>query len=135
MRNLKFRAWDALHKKMLTGGETLSQFHPDGSMYAVVYDSEGCSAHIPLMQYTGLKDKNGVEIYEGDIVRIKDCHPRGDGFFDDELVRIYWSEGDLAYFASGAKFSWHNFAAALSDEEITVIGNIYQHPELLEQGE
>lgn len=125
MRNLKFRTWDALHKKMLTGGETLSQFHPDGSMYAVVYDSEGCSAHIPLMQYTGLKDKNGVEIYEGDIVQITFDWGYGPGSVYAEVV----------FEDAGYKFKSDAGCAYGTDGSSLVVGNIYQHPELLEQGE
>jgi uncharacterized phage protein (TIGR01671 family) len=83
------------------------------------------------MQYTGIKDRNGVEIYEGDILRVCDYKIRGDGHFDDVIVRVFWSEGDLSYFASGGNFAFHNFAAALSDYDIEVLGNIYENPDLV----
>lgn len=57
MREIKFRAWSEKHKQMYTGiGPFIDQ-------------SSGVSDHMPLMRYTGLKDKNGKEIYESDRVR------------------------------------------------------------------
>ena len=69
-----------------------------------------------LLQYTGLKDKNDVEIYEGDIVRIKNNH----GYFIKKSVA--WNNGNR----------WQGFRVGKGDREIEVIGNIYENPELLE---
>lgn len=68
-----------------------------------------------LSQYTGLKDKNGVEIYEGDIV----CN---EGFKE----KVYWDEFYGWVVSDEAMLGEVNFA------RIQVIGNIYENPELLE---
>lgn len=76
-----------------------------------------------IMQYTGLHDKNGKEIYEGDIVKAN--------FFNKEITgKIEFAFG--AFFVTGSAVS-DNQMFIFSDYE--VIGNIYENPELLEKGE
>jgi len=80
---------------------------------------------MPLMQYTGLKDKNGVEIYEGDVVNIIDPHVETWG----EVV--YW-EHDASFGVMGSgTFRELLSSAHRSERELEVIGNIYENPELL----
>ena len=72
-----------------------------------------------LMQYTGLKDKNGVEIYEGDIVR----------YFRSELAVIVYRNGGVDI----RSLSWGDREPIQRRlGEIEVIGNIYQNKDLLE---
>jgi len=83
-----------------------------------------------LMQYTGLKDKNGKEIYEGDIV-YKEILARDDpacGFYGDKLSIVYEDGGFLAKEDEHAVIAHYLHIVA---EDCEVIGNIYENPELL----
>lgn len=78
-----------------------------------------------LMQYTGLKDKNGKEIYEGDIVK---CRP-------DTLREVKWVEYD-GYIRCGYTPLCDNFYdCGLYFDDFEVVGNIYENKELLKKGE
>lgn len=85
-----------------------------------------------LMQYTGLKDKNGVEIYEGDIIKAK----HDDGRYDTGEV-VYGSKGAFCLYlpevATGIKKPLLNYihGIMLAEHDFEVIGNIYENPELL----
>ena len=117
-REIKFRAWDG--NKVVDFGDLMCK---QGHFNAFINTlAERTAANKPndnkykLMQYTGLKDKNGVEIYEGDIIRIKNNH----GYFIKKSVA--WNNGNR----------WQGFRVGKGDREIEVIGNVYENPELLE---
>lgn len=147
MREIKFRAYDSHYKymnyKVLVGiyGEwdkvKDDENYTACSMWIepekVDYKCEPHWAHfepyhqnIHLMQYTGLHDKNGKEIYEEDIVKVDDI----------DLAVIYYDDDRMAW---GIKEigEWYFDSPLLSENvslELEVVGNIYDNPDLLERG-
>ena len=140
-REIKFRAWGGNtmwypETKTVDGNNTtLNFFNPQlgivWGLYDNKFDYRVCSGeHHELMQFTGLKDKNGTEIYEGDIVKML-CPYRE----NEVICEIRYVNGGFVVEANG----WFNGGEADvttvgwaidQDIEIGVIGNIYEHPEL-----
>ena len=125
MRNIKFRAWDKAVKDMVPI-KTID-FGKDGAKCAVDFcdingDLTGKNPEWVLMQYTGMKDKNGVEIYEGDVL----FHP----LQGRRKVFYPYSETVASY---GLRNIDNGFGSTLQDSNAVweVIGNIYESPELL----
>jgi len=141
MREIKFRAWDIVDKKF-------GYFHFDGyrivwcdksySPFEIYEDGTGVqfNNYETVQQYTGLKDKNGKEIYEGDIVTTESAA------LSERLTKTveFGIVKDVACIHQGFGLRGFSRLNGSPDNElhsilgwdIEVIGNIYENPELLE---
>jgi len=128
MRTIKFRAWDSRYNCMYNWNELALEekqvFISDGDLYRR-YDDE-----LYLMQFTGLLDKNGKEIYEGDVVQ---CTEEKNGSETGKRKIVFakheWKtarlENDEDFYKHCLGLNWGGW------ESFEVIGNIYQNEELL----
>ncbi|PRR85545.1 YopX family protein [Clostridium luticellarii] len=120
-KEIKFRAWDKQNKNMeevdLLGSNVL---HIKNSEWENIEDFE-------VMQYTGLKDKNGVEIYEGDIIR--EQSKRLDKYFVVEWLDRIGSYSFQPVDKEAKSWPCFNFGSA---KNLEIVGNIYKNKELLE---
>lgn len=141
-REIRFRVWDKVQSSMVYPSPTDSSggllMTLEGAVYSV---GKYMNDHIELQQYTGLKDKNGVEIYEGDIIRDRFVSQPGFGqigfgsSFDREWIAevkipdVYmcW---DAHQFPDPETLAKH-FAEGDDKYGVEVIGNIYENKELL----
>jgi len=133
MREIKFRAWD-IQRKLIFGVKCLVSYkyqHPqtDKEDFLCAYDNRGCGGNINtnviLMQFTGLKDKNGKEIYEGDRIAYKS------ELENSVTGNIYWSDIRLQWvFALDEKYQdLRPFELYKLTKNIEIVGNIYESPE------
>lgn len=139
MREIKFRAWDYNNEKII-GWENIriEKEENETNISVIVFDGSIGDNYddFPIMQYTGLKDVNGKEIFEGDIASFTVF----DAFGSDKQFKgiikyqsgIYevWENNDSEYFGSNGSFILNH--VWLQDDEFEIIGNIYENPELLE---
>lgn len=127
MREIKFRVWDNRIDEMRT-----DRMHVvDGVLYFEKYVAPEC---YEIMQSTNLKDKNGKEIFEGDVIKKKNASDSSNSIFKD--IKDYISVVEFKYSCWYVGYgNFKNWCLDRMDEynckHIEVIGNIYENPELL----
>ena len=136
MRKIKFRAWDKETKKMFSVTHLQLDIYNDKVSFAASEDLEENRTEfydmdkIKLMQFTGLEDKNGKEIYEGDIVSVKYLYDKR----TTDRAQVVWQE-DKAGFGlkslKGLTNEVYELYRVTSKHNLEVIGNIYENKELL----
>ncbi|EOH86722.1 YopX family protein [Enterococcus pallens] len=120
-----FRAWDKINREMISWRRLLNGHN----LRNVFMRPEMCG--LKLMQSTGLKDKNGVGIFEGDIVSVEN-HPfqktknSAAGIEIEGEYPVAWNDYDLTWCAG-------NLLLSKLKPYIAVKGNIYENPELMEE--
>ena len=134
MREIKFRAWDNKNKKWLLGyeyhnlggfsmfGETVLMGEWSNTLDMFLFERNGYkNTDLIVMQYTGLKDKNGKEIYEGDLSK---------NYYKGEwvILEVVWNPLGMwsVKWKDGYLNNYH-----LNSQRMEIIGNIYQNPELI----
>lgn len=147
-REIKFRAWQKNYKRMLK--VSAIGFDDNGATFVRVDNGKSALPRssvyyrgmkdwpldaLEIMQYTGLKDRDGKEIYEGDIVQFSEFDYNG---LDTTHIGVVawsgasfsiWGSMDSEYFGPDGAFDlgW----ARAQDDEFEIMGNVYDNPELL----
>ena len=116
-REIKFRAWDKENKGM--------RFERDGEIGRLdLFFRRLYGMGVDIMQYTGLHDKNGKEIYEGDVFEV--------GYFGWKCV-VEWDDENSRFLGFTIEGERKIVYIGRSPQPVTVIGNIYSNPELLQE--
>ena len=138
-REIKFRIWERLAKKMMQWDMLKDHYQ---TMIVGILD-EPSEDWIP-MQFTGLKDKNGKEIYEGDVLLIPDedivpVTDEGQGPLEpcNHIVPVEFRDGEFGFEIPKSDDgetgwqTWRTWNEYSDPKEIEIIGNIWENPELL----
>jgi uncharacterized phage protein (TIGR01671 family) len=132
MREIKFRAWDEQNKIMHNDFQFIKSGDSANDWIIFKSDKHECfdrwvnnpyfSQQMKIMQFTGLHDKNGKEICEGDIIAYEQMR-----IFESECFEVIFLEG--AFKRKNKNYDLRDLTVFI--DKIEIIGNIYENPELL----
>jgi uncharacterized phage protein (TIGR01671 family) len=138
MREIKFRIWDKKLNMMLGSNDIAVSLNLNGEVKEInmMASSSSCLAYsrnnvmdnYELMQFTGLKDKNGKEIYEGDIITNETEIVVSEYGVLDYTGEFQKTKCSVTY---NSHFCMFNLTEDVHHGKFEVIGNIYENPELL----
>ena len=123
-REIKFRVWDKKYSRW----ENMLMLLPNGD---ICYEQNGevniVRNRFIIQQYTGLKDFNGKEIYEGDILDIS-----GKEWGDYKYVFVEWNS-EISSWQTSDEIAFYDWEAweGISMDECPIVGNVFENPELL----
>ena len=136
----KFRAWYVLAEEMINEilmilfvrKEIIGKFSDGSTSVPLKFEDKRNGEDVILMQSTGLFDRNGKEIFEGDIVQFEDCYTETDFLYVNTGI-VEWSQGSFTITNRDSV----EMGDLLDGEflDVTIIGNVYENPELLEKKE
>ena len=126
-REIKFRAWDKTSKSMIKDYAHIGMFGElvVTSFHDSAYSDSGCP-NLTLLQYTGIKDKKGKEIYEGDVVKYLGWEVRNNRQIRPERIKGIGNETWIADLHSLWCISTGN-----SMGTVEIVGNIYENTNLI----
>jgi len=153
---VRYRAWDVLAEKMIdeilmisfVRKEIIGKFSDGSTSVPLKFEDERNGEDVILMQSTGLKDKNGKEIFEGDILKFNDewneyCH---EGYVDGSVEGVNYVEvvkGEACFEFGKTRYPESSLFIYMEDEHLSfaelvkdkdfgfeIVGNVYENSEL-----